>query len=92
MSEVHARGDVVPDELLKLLYVGKASPLLPRPHKLARNPDLEHAARSGNESDLSQLLAERRQKLLRHPGSAQEPPALPAVLYLDPVLTFRLRH
>jgi hypothetical protein len=83
MPEALAGGNHVSNGLLQLLDLGKSLALVTRPHELSLGADLEDASRARDQRDLTDLGLERGQELLRHPGRAQEPPALRAVLDLD---------
>src|SRR5713101_5418451 len=83
MPEALAWSNHVPDGLLQLLDLGKSLALVTRPHELSLGADLEDASRARHQRDLADLGLECGQKLLRHPGRAQEPPALRTVLDLD---------
>src|SRR5205085_3555595 len=72
--------DAVADQALQLRDLRKASRGRARPHTLAIQPHLEHAALSRDERYLSQVIDESRKQLLRHPGSARQPAALGAIL------------
>src|SRR4029453_11517073 len=85
VAEVPAGGDAVTDGLLHLGRLGEAL-LLPVPDGLPVDPDDQHPARAGDQRDLAQLALERRQQLLRQPGRPRQPPALGAVLDLEPRL------
>src|SRR5262249_52176967 len=69
--------------LLQLLDVGEPPLRLARPHRIAVDAYLEHAALARPQRHLADLLFEGGQQLLRHPGGAQQPAALRAVLDLD---------
>src|ERR1700682_2475455 len=89
VAEAFAGGDGVANELLEFFHVGKSAAVVTRPEHRRANAHLEDAAGAGHERDLADLRLERRQQLLRRPRRAQEPPALGAVLDLDPWLHAR---
>src|SRR5690606_14701238 len=79
MAEVAARLDDVAHPLLQFLGAGKAAVALALPDKRLADADLEIAAGSGDQRDLSERIGKGRQKLLRHPAGPQQPVALGAV-------------
>src|SRR5690554_3223817 len=79
MAEIALGPGPVAHQPLQHLGLGKAAVALALPDRLAVERDLEHAAGSRHERHRANILAESRQKLLRHPSGAQQPVALRAI-------------
>ncbi|ETH15671.1 transposase, IS481 family [Bordetella pertussis STO1-SEAT-0007] len=80
MAERTARIEMVAHPLLEHLGLGKAAVDLAVPQRRAVVVDAEHPAGAGHQGHLAQVGAEGRKQLLRHPGRAQQPLALRAIL------------
>jgi hypothetical protein len=81
MPQVPLWRDPIADSLFNLLHFGETALAGPRPDDRFVHANLKHPARPRNESDFSEFALKRGQELLRHPRSAQQPPALRAVFY-----------
>src|SRR5215472_2008752 len=79
MAKIPPGIEPVADELLQRLDVGKAALALADPDEHALVLDPEDPAGAGLQRHLAQILGEGREQLLRHPGGAQQPLALPAI-------------
>ena len=79
MAERLVGRDDVADALLQFGDLGKAAFVLARPDYAIAAPDDEHAAGAGYQGDAAEFILEGGEQLLRHPGGAQKPAALPAV-------------
>ena len=80
MAQVLFWGDAIPDYLLESLYLGKPSFLGSGPDDIIADTNLENTPSTGNQRKLADIGRESRQKFLSHPGGAQQPAALRAVL------------
>ena len=78
------RGDAVSDELLEFLDVGKAPRSFARPDELALRANVEDASRPRDEREFANVVLERGEQLLRHPGGAEKPAALRTVFDFYP--------
>ena len=76
--------DAVADGLLELLNFREAAGLGARPDDFGVNPYLEDATCARHQRQLANFPGKRGQKLLGYPAGAKQPPALCAVLDLDP--------
>lgn len=81
MPQVPFRSDPIANSLLNLFHFRKTALAGPRPDDRLIHANLEHAAGPRNQSNFSNFGLKRRQQFLRHPGGAQQPPALRAVFY-----------
>jgi hypothetical protein len=79
MAEIPARREPVADTLLQRFDIGEAAVAFAFPDDLAVDVDLKRAAGRGPERHLADLLAEGREKLLRHPRGTEQPMALRAI-------------
>src|SRR6266851_5370709 len=76
VAELLAGGDAVSDELLEFLDVGEAPRSFARPDELALRANVEDASRPRDEREFANVVLERCEQLLRHPGGAEKPAAL----------------
>src|SRR5690606_31325081 len=81
VAETALRRDHISHAALQLRGIRKTAVALALPDDLTVANDLEDAARTRPEAHLLQFLGKGKQKLLRHPASAQQPLALGAVGY-----------
>ena len=89
MPQVPLWRDPIADSLFNLLHFGETALAGPRPDDRFVHANLKHPARPRNESDFSEFALKRGQELLRHPRSAQQPPALRAVFYFHARISLR---
>jgi hypothetical protein len=83
MPQISSRSNPVAHELLELLDIRESTLILARPDDFVVNADLEDASGAGYKRNFADLILKCRQKFLCHPGSAQQPSALGAVLDLN---------
>jgi hypothetical protein len=83
MPEISSRSNPVTHELLELLDIRESTFILARPDELVVDANLEDASGAGYKGYFTDLILKCRQKFLRHPGSAQQPSALGAVLDMN---------
>src|SRR5262245_63694429 len=84
MAERLVGGDHVAQPALEFGDFRKAAFFRARPEDLALDTDDVDAAGARHERCSAELIFECLEQLLRHPGGAQHPAALPAILDLDP--------
>src|SRR5262245_55102615 len=80
MPEIALGRHAVADALFQLCDLGESALIFARPYHVAADTHDEHAAGAGDERHAADLLLEGREQLLRHPGRAQQPSALAAIL------------
>lgn len=83
MAEVFAGSDAVADELLEFLDVRESAGGCARPEKHSVRANVKDPAGSGDEGELADVILERGEQFLGHPGSPEEPTALGAVFDFD---------
>jgi len=84
MAERLVRRDNIANALFQFGDFRKAALVLARPDELIAGTDVESAACAGDQGYAAKLILEGGEQFLRHPGGAQQPPALPAIFDLDP--------
>ena len=75
---------MVSDDLLEFLDIREAPCCFARPNELSLGTDLEDTAGSGDEREFANIVLERREQFLRHPGGTEKPTALRTIFDLYP--------